>query len=84
MSSSPRMAEQRQDQVNGIGKPNIAGKKRRKGQDLQPIQTVPPQQNGFGSLYTGSTAVPPNQNLDYLSRYVISLFSAFLEAVLRL
>jgi len=77
------MAEQRQDKVNGAGKPNVAGKKRRKGQDLQPIQTVPPQQNGIRTTYTGSTAVAPNQNLDYLSRYV-AVFSANISAMLRL
>lgn len=79
------MAEQRRDKVNGVGKLNMAGKKRRKGQDLQPIQTVPLQQNGVRDTYTGSTAMAPNQKLDYLSRYVfLAPFRVFFETVLRM
>lgn len=63
------MAEPRQDKTNGIGKTAAAGKKRRKGQDLQPIQT-PPQQNGFRNNYAG---LAPNYSLDLHSRYALDL-----------
>jgi hypothetical protein len=66
------MAEQRQDKTNGIGKVAAAGKKRRKGQDLQPIQTVPPQQNGFREKYGDSSVLTAAQNRDYLNRYATS------------
>jgi hypothetical protein len=68
------MAEQRQDKTNGIGKVAIAGKKRRKGQDLQPIQTVPPQLNGYRNNYAAAAVLAPSQDLDYLNRSVTSLF----------
>jgi len=74
------MAEPRQDRTNGIGKSAAAGKKRRKGQDLQPIQTVPPQQNGFRNNYAG---LAPNYPLNLHSRYGLELFTYILCDVLR-
>jgi len=54
------MSEQRQDKSNGIVKAPITGKKRRKGQDLQPIQTGPPRlhngvKGGVGGAAGAST-----------------------------
>jgi len=68
------MAEQRQDRPNGTGnKPASAVKKRRKGQDLQPIQTTA-QQNGQLKNYASSAGVGPsgssNVVANYRSRYV--------------
>ena len=59
------MTEQRQEKANGLGKLSIAGKKRRKGQDLQPIQTAPPEQNGYRNNFSGTTALAPNQAMTY-------------------
>jgi len=59
------MTEQRQEKANGLGKLSIAGKKRRKGQDLQPIQTAPPQQNGYRNNFSGSNALGPNVATNY-------------------
>jgi len=66
------MSEQRQDESNGIGKAPVTGKKRRKGQDLQPIQTAPPPlhngvQGGVGSAAGASTAAAGR---GYLQPYV--------------
>jgi hypothetical protein len=59
------MADQRQEKVNGLGKLSMTGKKRRKGQDLQPIQTVPPQQNGYKNSFTGSTVLGTTPSITY-------------------
>ncbi len=59
------MTEQRQEKANGLGKLSIAGKKRRKGQDLQPIQTAPPQQNGFRNNFSGTNPPITNQGANY-------------------
>lgn len=64
------MTEQRQEKANGLGKLSIAGKKRRKGQDLQPIQTAPPQQNGYRNNFAGTSALGPNPAISY-QRYVL-------------
>jgi hypothetical protein len=74
------MAESRQDKTNRIGKAAAAGKKRRKGQDLQPIQTVPPQQNGFRNNYAG---LAPTYPLNLHSRYGLELFTNILWDLLR-
>jgi hypothetical protein len=60
-----KMTDQRQEKVNGLGKLSMAGKKRRKGQDLQPIQTVPPQQNGYKNSFAGSTVLGTNPSITY-------------------
>jgi len=66
------MSEQRQDKSNGIGKAPVTGKKRRKGQDLQPIQTAPPRlhngvKDGSGSAAGASTAAA---RMGYLQPYM--------------
>jgi len=76
------MAEQRQDKTNGIGKLAVAGKKLRKGQDLQPIQTVPPQENGLRENHGDSTVPAATQNRDYLNRY--ATLRCFLRYLARL
>jgi hypothetical protein len=70
----PTMAEQRSDKANGVGKIAAAGKKRRKGQDLQPIQTAPPGQNGVRNSYSASTAMGPPVHLNYPRYERASLF----------
>jgi hypothetical protein len=67
------MSEQRQDNGNGIGKPPVTGKKRRKGEDLQPIQTAPaPLHNGNGikSGFAGAAAAGAAAGAGYLHVYV--------------
>jgi hypothetical protein len=78
------MAEQKQDKSNGTGKVLIAGKKRRKGQDLQPIQTLTPQQNGFRNNYAGSTGLASVQAVEYHNRYSVWRLSLAMRAWLRL
>lgn len=63
------MAEQRQEKANGFGKLSITGKKRRKGQDLQPIQTAPTQQNGYGNNLPGTGVLGTNQHMLF-RRYI--------------
>src|SRR5579859_41325 len=72
VASSP-MTDQRQDKQNGFGKLSIAGKKRRKGQDLQPIQTAPPSTtNGYRTQFTGQQGLSVAQNSAYRG-YTIDL-----------
>jgi hypothetical protein len=64
------MTEQRQEKANGLGKLSITGKKRRKGQDLQPIQTAPPQQNGVRNNFSGQSTLGPSHSISY-QRYAL-------------
>jgi hypothetical protein len=61
------MADQRQDKANGTAKPSTTTKKRRKGQDLAPIQTLPARQNGSGSR--SSLGIPTVASLGHLMDY---------------
>ena len=63
------MADQGLEKVNGVGKLAMAGKKRRKGQDLQPIRTAPPQQSGIRGSHISSTTLGQSQTLNYPHRY---------------
>ena len=68
------MDEQRQEKPNGVGnRPALAAKKRRKGGDLQPIQTAA-QQNGqlktYASPAGASAAGSSNVAANYHSRYI--------------
>lgn len=69
VEGSPSMTDRRQDKVNGLNKFSGSGKKRRKGQDLQPIQTSEPQGNGFRSDNTRQSTASIRQHLTQ-SRYI--------------
>lgn len=67
------MTDRRPDKLNGVNKNSAAGKKRRKGQDLQPIQTsTASQQNGSRVESNAQNTTGARQSLNavrYVSRF---------------